>query len=166
MSLIWPEIENNNYMNTTIPTTDPKVLEIARAEIGYIEGNGNKTKYGEWFGLDGLPWCGIFVSWCFAMAGLPLPAIGFKKGFAGVQFAFEYYRNMKQLTIAPKPGDIVLYDFDGNGRYDHTGIFVRWVSAKKTFEAIEGNTSTKNNRNGGSVMLRTRNNVNVKFVRQ
>lgn len=156
MSLIWLEIENKDFMNS--------VTNVAKAEIGYIEDQGNKTKYGEWFGLNGLPWCGIFVSWCFAMAGKPLPNIGFKKGFAGVQFAYDYYKNMNRLTIAPKEGDIVLYDFDANGRYDHTGIFLRWVEGKKKFEAIEGNTSVKSQRNGGSVMLRVRNNINVKFV--
>lgn len=156
MSLIWPEIEDNYNMSVT---------EIAKKEIGYVEDAGNRTKYGEWFGLNGLPWCGIFVSWCFAMAGRPLPSIGFKKGFAGVQFAYEYYRNMKKLTMSPKEGDIVLYDFDGNGRYDHTGIFVRWIEPQRRFEAIEGNTSVKNQRNGGSVMLRERkNNTSVKFV--
>lgn len=142
-----------------------KVVEIAKKEIGYIENPGNKTKYGEWFGLNGLPWCGIFVSWCFAMAGIQLPNIGFKKGFAGVQFAFDYFNNMKRITLSPNPGDIVLYDFDKNGRYDHTGIFVRWVEYQKRFEAIEGNTSTKSQRNGGSVMLRVRNNNSVKFVK-
>jgi hypothetical protein len=156
MSLIWPELEDNYNMS---------VAQIARKEIGYVEDAGNRTKYGEWFGLNGLPWCGIFVSWCFAMAGRPLPNIGFKKGFAGVQFAYEYYRNMKKITMSPKEGDIVLYDFDGNGRYDHTGIFVRWIEPQRRFEAIEGNTSTKNQRNGGSVMLRERkNNSSVKFV--
>ena len=141
-----------------------EVIEVAKKEIGYVEKSGNITKYGEWFGLNGLPWCGIFVSWCFAMAGKPLPNIGFKKGFAGVQFAYDYFKNMNKLTLSPKTGDIVLYDFDKNGRYDHTGIFVRWIVPQRTFEAVEGNTSTKNQRNGGSVMLRVRNNINVKFV--
>jgi hypothetical protein len=72
---------------------------------------------------------------------------------------------MKKLTMSPKEGDIVLYDFDGNGRYDHTGIFVRWIEPHRLFEAIEGNTSVNNQRNGGSVMLRKRKNKNfVKFV--
>jgi len=56
-----------------------KILEIASKEVGQGEVplNSNKTKYGKWFGFDGVAWCGMFVSWCYAMAGTPLPNIGF-----------------------------------------------------------------------------------------
>ena len=39
------------------------VLEIARAELGQTEqpAGSNRTKYGAWFGLDGYPWCMMFV---------------------------------------------------------------------------------------------------------
>lgn len=35
-----------------------KVIEIAEKEIGYTElpANSNKTKYGKWFGFDGVAW--------------------------------------------------------------------------------------------------------------
>ena len=48
-----------------------KIVEIAEKEIGQVEvpKNSNKTKYGKWFGLDGVAWCGIFVSWCYSQAG-------------------------------------------------------------------------------------------------
>lgn len=141
-----------------------QIIELATKEIGYVEENGNRTKYGEWFGLNGLPWCGIFVSWVYYFAGFPLPNIGFKKGFAGCQFAYDYFKNMKKLTSNPRAGDIVLYDFDNNGRYDHTGIFVEWTQQKVRFNCIEGNTSTKNQRNGGSVMIRNRSKIRAVFV--
>lgn len=66
-----------------------RIVEIASAEIGQKEQpeNSNETKYGEWFGLNGVAWCGIFVSWVYAMAGRQLPKIGFTKGFAGCQTA-------------------------------------------------------------------------------
>ncbi len=52
-----------------------KIVEIARAEVGNSEApkNSNKTKYGKWFGFDGVAWCGMFVSWCYAQAGQQLP---------------------------------------------------------------------------------------------
>jgi len=53
---------------------------------------------------------------------------------------------------------------NGDGRFDHTGIFVRWIEVGKTFESIEGNTAVGNDSNGGNVMLRTRKNINVLFV--
>jgi len=35
-----------------------KIVEIARAEIGVVESpkDSNKTKYGAWFGYDGVAW--------------------------------------------------------------------------------------------------------------
>jgi len=142
-----------------------KIVEIARAEVGVVESpkNSNKTKYGAWFGWSGVPWCGIFVSWCYHQAGHPLGNIGFTRGFAGCQTAVAHFRRTKEITKTPQPGDIVFFDWNGDGRYDHTGIFVRWIS-RTQFESIEGNTSLTNQSNGGQVMLRTRQNSRVLFV--
>lgn len=142
-----------------------EVVKIAEKEIGTTEKpwNSNKNKYGEWFGFNGVPWCAIFVSWCYHMSGKPLPNIGFKKGFAGCQSGYEYFKKNNMVTQNPKPDDIVLFDWNGDGRYDHTGIFVKWLT-KDSFETIEGNTSLTNQSNGGQVMRRTRQNKNVIFV--
>lgn len=137
-----------------------RIVEIALAEVGNKEmpKDSNQTKYGKWFGLDGVPWCGIFVSWVYAHAGKPLPNIGFRRGFAGCQTAVAYFRKEQKLVVNPKPGDIVFFDWNRDGRYDHTGIFVKWLdSAKTRFETIEGNTAVGNDSNGGNVMLRQRN---------
>lgn len=143
-----------------------KVIEIASKEIGTIEvpKDSNKTKYGKWFGCDGVAWCGIFVSWCYFMAGKPLGKIGFLKGFAGCQTAVAYFKKEGKTTITPVAGDIVFFDWNSDGRYDHTGVFVKWITPGKTFETIEGNTSLTNQSNGGQVMLRQRQNKNVLFV--
>lgn len=144
-----------------------KVIEIAKKEIGVTEkpANSNKTKYGKWFGMDGVHWCGMFVSWCYDQAGVNLGKIGFLKGFAGCQTAVAHYTKTKEVTNDPQPGDIVFFDWNGDKRYDHTGIFVSWVdSTKKQFNTIEGNTSPANDSNGGNVMARVRNNKNVIFV--
>ena len=142
------------------------IIEIAKKEIGTVEkpANSNKNKYGKWFGLDGVAWCGQFVSYCYTMSGFPLPKIGFTKGFAGCQTAVAYFLKNKKTTVNPIEGDIVFFDWNGDNRYDHTGIFVRWINFMETFETIEGNTSLTNQSNGGEVMLRTRTNKNVLFV--
>lgn len=137
-----------------------KIIDIAKKEIGYSEQPGNKTKYGKWFGLDGVPWCGIFVSWVYAKAGVPLPKIGFDKGFAGCQTAYEFFKKKGMITKNPKPGDIILFDFNGDERFDHTGLYIDGLN----LATIEGNTSHKNQTNGGSVMPRVRNLNNVIFV--
>lgn len=59
------------------------IIQVALAQVGYLEkrsnqelevktanaGNQNFTKYGEWYGLNGQPWCDMFVSWCAEQAG-------------------------------------------------------------------------------------------------
>ena len=58
--------------------TPEELIEVARQEIGYLEkasnamleektanaGMSNYTKYGHWYGQNGLYWCQQFVSWC------------------------------------------------------------------------------------------------------
>ena len=142
------------------------IVAIARKEIGYEETpkNSNKTKYGKWFGFDGVAWCGMFVSWCYDKAGKTIRNGGFTKGFAGCQTAAKNFTDKGWIVKEPKAGDVVLFDWNGDGRYDHTGIFVGWID-DTTFEAIEGNTSLTNQSNGGSVMLRKRKNKGVIFAR-
>lgn len=142
-----------------------KIIEIAEKEIGYSEApaNSNKTKYGKWFGFDGVAWCGMFVSWCYDEAGQPLGNIGFSKGFAGCQTAVAFYKKKGKITNEPVAGDIVFFDWNGDGRYDHTGIFVRHIN-EIYLETIEGNTSLTNQSNGGQVMRRKRKYTGVLFV--
>ena len=137
------------------------IIKIAEKEIGYVEQQGNKTKYGKWFGWDGVAWCGMFVSWVYDKTGNTIKGGGWIKGFAGCQYAFEKFKN--KITKEPTKGDIVLFDWNGDGRYDHTGIFVKQISKDK-FESIEGNTSIKNQSNGGQVMRRVRSYKNCIFL--
>lgn len=143
-----------------------KIIATAEKEIGNTESpaNSNKTKYGKWFGFDGVAWCGIFVSWVFYKAGFPLGNIGFLKGYAGCQTAVAHFKKNNKITKNPEPGDIVFFDWNGDERYDHTGIFVRKID-NDHFETIEGNTSLTNQSNGGQVMRRKRKFNDVIFVK-
>lgn len=140
------------------------IIDIALKEVGYKEypDNSNKTKYGKWFGIDGVPWCGIFVSWVYDKAGIPLNKIQFEKGFAGCQFALEYFKRNGLTTSKPVPGDLVFYDWNNDNRVEHVGLFQCWTkladgrTSSTSFSAIEGNTANGNNSNGGQVMIRYR----------
>lgn len=46
-------------------------VKVAASQIGTKEqpANSNLTKYGKWYGLDGNPWCDMFVSWCADQVG-------------------------------------------------------------------------------------------------
>ncbi|MBN8576746.1 MAG: peptidoglycan-binding protein [Cyclobacteriaceae bacterium] len=141
-----------------------RVLEVAAAENGTRETppHTNKTKYGEWYGLNGVPWCAIFISWVFDKAGCPLGPVDSTRGFQYCPSAYNYWKSHNCLTESPQPADIVLYDWNGDGICDHTGIFVKWIEPGKSFQSWEGNTAMSNDSNGGRVMLRTRQTGSVK----
>lgn len=144
-----------------------KILDLAGQKIGYIEKKSNITEFNEWYGngangdgKKGWPWCATFVSYIYFWAGFPLPKIDTNEGFHYVPTLYHRARQNFWITNDPKPGDIVLIDFDGNGTWDHTGIFVEWADAMKTkFKTIEGNTSPDHRgsqSNGGGVYSRIR----------
>ena len=56
-----------------------RALAEARRWIGTTEDppGSNRTPFGVWFGLDGVPWCNIFVSYCFAVGAGYTIAAGF-----------------------------------------------------------------------------------------
>ncbi len=133
------------------------IIDIASKEIGYSENppNSNNTKYGTWFGLSGLAWCGIFVSWVYDQAKCNLGIIGYSKGFAGCQTAVMHFTKTNEVTTKPTTGDIVFFDWNGDLRYDHVGLFEKDIDGVH-FQTIEGNTSLGNDSNGGQVMRRIR----------
>lgn len=138
-------------------TAIDKLIEIANAEVGYLEkssnsqldsktanaGTANYTKY--WRDIkpeyQGQPWCACFVTWCFVNAF----------GKDNAQKLLKHYPYVYCPTMAslftlnanPKVGDIVI--FKHNGTFTHTGI-VTGVNGDY-FTTIEGNT------NGGSTII-------------
>lgn len=129
--------------------TVDRVLSIARGELGRAESpaGSNRTPYGKWYGLDGQPWCMMFVQWVFHRAGMKLPRT------ASCSALLSWYRKNKPGSVrnSPEPGDIVIYNFG------HTGIVENAGNGKIT--AIEGNTSLTDagsQSNGGQVCRRTR----------
>ncbi|MEP7106776.1 MAG: peptidoglycan-binding protein [Ferruginibacter sp.] len=135
------------------------ILDTAAAENGAVESppNSNKTKYGKWYGLDGVKWCAIFVSWVYDHAGHHLERVDTANGYQSCQSGYNFWKRNGCIVKDPQPGDIVLYDWGGDGICDHTGIFVKWVDTDKTaFQAWEGNTEKGNESDGGRVMLRER----------
>ena len=75
-----------------------KVKQIAMEAVGYKESTNNSTMIGRWFGLDGVAWCGIFMSWCYDQAGFPLGKIGFIKGFAGCMTAVAHFKKTGEVN--------------------------------------------------------------------
>ena len=133
--------------------TAKEILAVARKEIGVKESpaGSNRTKYGAWYGLDGQPWCMMFIQWVFAQAGVPLPV---KTASCGA-FMRAAQAHGRWVTSNYQPGDIVIMDFPGNKvKTDHCGLVV--TALTDGVRTIEGNTGVGNDSNGGEVMERTR----------
>lgn len=135
-------------------TTAEQVLDVARSQLGTAETPINRTKYGQWYGMDGQPWCAMFVSWVFDQAGLPIPAKQ-PKGFAYCPDGVNYFKRIRRWFDRPEVGDVVFYTFDHDGLADHVGI-VEAVISDDSITAIEGNTNAAGSSNGDRVMRRVR----------
>jgi cell wall-associated NlpC family hydrolase len=133
------------------------ILEIASNEIGTEEIHDNKTKYGKWYGMDGNPWCAMFVSWVYAQAGLSKSiAASTAKGFASCDAGLKWFAKKGKLV---QEGDIVFFQFDTDAQPDHVGIVISNNKILKNFTCIEGNTSPNNKgsqSNGGGVYKKKR----------
>ncbi len=129
-----------------------KLVSAAVKYLGTIEDppDSNLIFFNDWyFGKTGMavPWCGVFVARVMYDAGM------LAKTFGGLNSArksvAEGVRNYKTLakkqgrwiTSGYKRGDIVLFDWQSNGGYDHIGIIESVSASGKTITTIEGNTS-------------------------
>lgn len=133
------------------------VIRIAAAEIGYSRWSDPEagTKYGRWYakqtgssyyGTSGVPYCAMFVSWVMAQAGAKC------EGIPGAYCPWILTAGRKAGKLASaadaRAGDVVLFDWEGDGISDHVGFVER--NSGGVLHTIEGNT------NNGAVARRTR----------
>ena len=136
------------------------VVATATREVGLIERPVNLSKFGVWYGLDGQPWCAMFVSWCFDQAGgADLVAASTSKGFAYCPAGAEWYKKRGRWGTEPRVGAVVFFRFSGGPpRIHHVGI-VTGINPDGSIDTIEGNTSRGaggSQRDGGGVWRRRR----------
>lgn len=132
------------------------ILE-GRSQLGYTEREGNYTKFGEWYGMNGVAWCAIFVSWCFWRAGTPL-AISTSKGFSLVQASTDWAKKnglWRSASTTPQRGWVVNFRFpSGPARDNHTALVQGAIRGGAW--TLEGNTNFAGSRTGGSVLEKNR----------
>ena len=126
------------------------MIQVALAEVGTAETGNNETKYGKHMKADKLPWCGSFINWCAAQAGVDLPNV------VSTRAGADAFKKMQRWHTEPKIGDLVFFDFviDDKTTINHIGLVIR-VSDKQIV-TIEGNTGDGDQRNGGEVMVKSR----------
>lgn len=137
-------------------TTAGRVLDVARMQLGTVEGPDGSNPYGKAYGMDRVAWCAQFVWWVFqsAGAGTLIPKSAYTPTLAG------WYQARGQASKTPRVGSLVFFDWPGDGvdRISHVGL-VEAVNADGTLTTIEGNTTSGtvgNQRMGGGVWRRRR----------
>ena len=136
------------------------VIAVAREELGYTEApkDSNMTKYGQEYGMNGQPWCVMFLWWCFRQAGEYKAFFGGGKT-ASCKLLRDWYMAMGQVVPVEdaQPGDIVILNFSGTRDTEHCGIVVEVDGYLVT--TIEGNTTPGlegSQDNGGNVAKKVR----------
>ena len=137
--------------------TGRDVALLAATQVGISESppNSNNVRYNTWYyGREvsggSYPWCMVFVQWVFAQLGVALPQRTASCGalMRAAQMSGQW------VTEDYRPGDVVIYDFPGGAATDHCGI-VESVAGSGVV-AIEGNTGSGSDADGGQVQRRSR----------
>lgn len=137
------------------------VIDTARADLGYTEypPNSNKTKFGEWYGMNGQPWCVMALAYWFDKAGERTAFFAGAKTPSCTTLGRWYKAQGATVPLTDiRAGDIVLLNFHGGLSAEHCGL-VTEVLVFGLVKTIEGNTSPGeegSQDNGGCVAAKTR----------
>jgi hypothetical protein len=138
-----------------------KALNKGITQLGYTEGANNSNKFGIWYGWNKVAWCAQFVSWSYKGVGSTV----FGKVASGHYAYCPYIVNDARagrygllVVKDPLPGDLVLFNWDGDWDADHVGMFEKWVNKSGGyFQSVEGNTAPDDSgsqSHGGGVFRR------------
>ena len=131
-------------------------FRVAKRHLGYHEGANNDNIFGRWYGLNGQPWCAMFVSFCDHQAGGT-----FRYSYCpAISEDVLYSRNGLRRTYNPQRGDGVTFDWEmrhSAAGADHVGLFDRWEDQHSgVFWTIEGNTGPQSGSGPEGVYRRQR----------
>ena len=125
--------------------TASDVVATAKGEVGTWEGSARADSYGAAVDVHEstrtYAWCAAFVSWVMERTG----ATGYRSASVGDWVAMAAAGDYGlSVTDTPHPGDLVAFDWDGNGDFAypnrHIGV-VKSVPKNGSFTTIEGNTA-------------------------
>ena len=109
-------------------TTRHEIVRIALDFNGTCNGQGydGPNPFSANLSRPAEAWCGDYVTDVYKRAQIPLPPMqpGCRTGFAYCPDAVDYGRAHRATRSSweAEPGDIVLFDWNGNGVADHTEI--------------------------------------------
>ena len=112
------------------------IVEVALTQVG----NQGGQPYWSWYGFNSrVEWCACFVSWCADQCGYI--ESGLVPKFAGCVDGANWFKSngkWQNRTYEPKTGDIIFFDWEGDGTTDHVGIVEKCENG--TVYTVEGNS--------------------------
>ena len=112
------------------------IVQVALSQ----EGNVGGQPYWSWYGFNSrVEWCACFVSWCAEQCGY-IDA-GIIPKFSLCSDGVNWFASRGQFqggSYVPVSGDIIFFDWQGNGDVDHVGIVESVVNGR--VNTIEGNS--------------------------
>ena len=134
----------------TPPDFVKQLLAVAEAELGYVEGGNNYSKYGEWSGDPNAAWCAEFICWCVDQvdeqqgtqllnniypnySGQNTGKIWFtkrgrfvyRKGYCpdwGYQWLKGSDHYLAKNEYIPRPGDLMFFSYNEAGDTEHVAL--------------------------------------------
>ena len=112
------------------------IVEVALTQLG----NEGGQPYWSWYGFEGrVEWCACFVSWCTDQCGYIESGIIPK--FAGCVDGANWFKGNGQWqdrNYEPQAGNIIFFDWEGDGETDHVGIVEKCENG--VVYTVEGNS--------------------------
>ena len=119
-----------------IGTGDGEIVTIALSQLGNVGGQ----PYWSWYGFTSrVEWCACFVSWCANECGY-IDA-GVVPSFSLCSDGSDWFKARSQWQerdYEPCAGDIIFFDWGGDGVPDHVGIVEKTEGG--TVYTVEGNS--------------------------
>ena len=119
-----------------IGTGDGEIVTIALSQLGNVGGQ----PYWSWYGFTSrVEWCACFVSWCANECGY-IDA-GVIPSFSLCSDGSDWFKARSQWQerdYEPCAGDIIFFDWGGDGVPDHVGIVEKTEGG--TVYTVEGNS--------------------------
>lgn len=128
------------------------LVAVALSQVGNVGGE----PYWSWYGFNSrVDWCACFVSWCADQCGYI--EAGVIPKFAGCIQGSNWFKNRghwQDNSYIPSPGDIIFYDWEGDGLPDHVGIVERVENGRVyTVEGNSGDMCRQNSYPAGSAVI-------------
>lgn len=125
-------------------TTRIETAQKASVLVGTVHATGydQPNPFSTDLGRPVEAWCGDFVTDVFKKTGIPLPSMqpGCRTGFAYCPDAWDWAgaHAARKHSWEALPGDIALFDWNGNGVADHTEMVIGWNNG--TLVTVGGNS--------------------------